>query len=236
MATVTELIPFSDLVFDMTLYPRLNVDQAHVARLADALRSGVSLPPIIIGDLGIRRNLGVDGFHRAHAYELARGRRALVPCERRKYKTAAELVLDAIQPNSEHGLPLSDDDRRQCVALARKYGIQIETLASVLSVTTAKVSSLRDTTAVAARSQNRPTAGRAHSFPGPKARSEDGVDTRDGIGGYDRLSVPSGLILINKLHRDLIDHEIDLRDSNVRGSLKKLAGLIVISLRGSEAA
>jgi hypothetical protein len=139
-ADTAAAIAYADLVFDRSVYPRLQVEAAHVIRLTEALHSGRELPPIVV-EYGT--NVVVDGYHRSDAYFEHGGDNALVPAIERTYATKADLVLDAIRLNAQHGLPLADEAR--CVALAEKYSITTAQLADVLHVRADRIASLRHT-------------------------------------------------------------------------------------------
>jgi hypothetical protein len=71
-----------ELVQDYSLYPRTVTDDAHVARLVEALRAGETFPPVV-ADKASRRV--VDGFHRIKAYIRAEGDEAKCAVEWRDY-------------------------------------------------------------------------------------------------------------------------------------------------------
>jgi len=58
-------VALADLVLDYELYPRVRLSDMYVAELAEALRSGVVLPPVVVDRAS---NRVVDGFHRVKAH------------------------------------------------------------------------------------------------------------------------------------------------------------------------
>jgi hypothetical protein len=130
----------AELVFDYSLYPRSVTDDAHVARLAEALRAGETFPPVV-ADRRSRRL--VDGFHRVKAYLRVLGDEATCTVEWRDYPTEQELFLDAAKLNARHGLRISRLDEAHCMAVAIRLGIEPADLAAVLALTVEKYEALR---------------------------------------------------------------------------------------------
>jgi hypothetical protein len=121
----------AELVEDLDLYPRLRVDALHVARLAEALSAGASLPPIVV-DRQSRRI--VDGVHRRRAYLRVYGPAATVPVEWRDYASEAELLADALRLNAGHGRALTTAEHVRAAILAERVGLDRKTVAECLSV------------------------------------------------------------------------------------------------------
>jgi len=130
----------ADLVLDFTVYPRTVVDEQHAARLAEALRAGVTLPPII-ADRASRRV--VDGFHRTKAHLRVGGEDAVIAVEWRDYAGDTELFLDAAKLNTGHGLRISRLDEAHCMAIAQRLGVADSELAGVLALTAEKYEKMR---------------------------------------------------------------------------------------------
>lgn len=105
------------LIEDMTLYPRNDVDEVNIAHLVEALQVGAELPKILIEETTLRI---VDGFHRRRAYMRAFGDDVEVTCEVKKYKDDAELFLEAVRLNANHGINMDGYDRTHAMAIAGK--------------------------------------------------------------------------------------------------------------------
>jgi ParB-like chromosome segregation protein Spo0J len=134
------VIPVSYLVEDFDLYPRTDVDHVNIASLTEAIRAGVTLPPIIAEE-GTHRI--VDGWHRRRAYLRALGPDATIEVDLRDYASDDELLLAAIQLNAGHGLRLKVIDQRRMAGMCSRRGISIERIALALHVTPEKVEELR---------------------------------------------------------------------------------------------
>src|SRR5262249_16250102 len=128
------------LVMDKRVYPRAEVSKQRVGRLADAIRAGARLPPII-ADSATRRV--VDGNHRCHAYLLVNGPDATAEVEWRRYDSDAALFADAAAINAVQGEPLSGIDIAHCLAVAKQLGVSDEQMPRVLSLTTEKLTKMR---------------------------------------------------------------------------------------------
>lgn len=202
-------VPHSQLVFNLDFYPRGEVDAERVSILVEALKAGQDLPPIIVDQ---KRRI-VDGFHRARAYRLAFGEKAEIPCEVREYASDAELLLDAIAANAQHGKPLSNADRRKCVVLAERHGVTVEQLASVLNVRVQRVTKLSEastTKATVASSEKRLREQERSGYVDPYERPSS-------------YNGPIGLREINALLTAIRDAKLDLGDRSIRQSLENLA-------------
>lgn len=209
----------SEIVFDMSLYPRGEVDDERVAILRDVLDAGGTLPPIIIDD---RRRI-VDGFHRAKAHRQANnGVDVAIPCEVREYANDAELLLDAIGLNAEHGKPLSTADRCKCVVLAERHGVTVAQLADVLHVRVKKL------TSIAQASTTKATVAAAE-----KRLSDREMRWRSGEGSPEgSRPLPGGLKEINALSVALQNGTVEHQRPEIRRSLKALAAVIAERLEG----
>lgn len=131
MAVTYEQVPAVLLVEDLSLYPRLQVDDHHVARLAEALRAGASLPPVV-ADRATKRI--VDGFHRRRAALRVFGETATIAVEFHDYADEAAIVLDAIRRNAAHGKRLSTAEEVRCLLIAERVGIDRAAVAAALAV------------------------------------------------------------------------------------------------------
>ena len=130
MATVNiDTVLLSELVKDYTVYPRKDVFWQNVESLAEALRAGATLPPIIVCRKTMRI---VDGFHRHDAYTKVNGGNNIeVPVEFRDYADDSEFFLDAIRLNSGHGQKLSTFDIVRSTKRAEELGITRDVVADV---------------------------------------------------------------------------------------------------------
>lgn len=127
-------IKVSELVEDFDVYPRFDgVNELHVQRLAEALRAGQKLPPVVAC---AKSKKLVDGFHRRRAYVVVYGDDAMIPVELRKYKNDGELFADAIFLNTGHGRPIPLADTKAIVNRARAFGLNDLAITKALRLTT----------------------------------------------------------------------------------------------------
>lgn len=133
-------LPLAALVEDMGTYPRHHVDEQYVGQLAEALRAGASLPPVV-ADKASRRL--VDGWHRVRAYRRVLGAAGVIDVELRTYPNEAALLFDAIAGNAGHGRKLDRIDQVRSVLLAEAAGLAAEQIAAALRVTPERVRTLR---------------------------------------------------------------------------------------------
>lgn len=133
------LVSAGSLVEDMSISPREVIDDTNFCQISEALRVGVSLPPII-ADASTR--IVVDGIHRIRAYVRLFGAEHMVEVEFRDYADRAAMFLDSIAINASHGRPLSPCDRTRCIARAKEFAIDELEIARVLSIEVARVESI----------------------------------------------------------------------------------------------
>lgn len=101
---MSEVRKVDEIIWREDLYPRFEANQALIQRYAYAIEF---LPPIKIN----QNNILIDGFHRWKAYQLEEKKEIKVEI----VETASEKELKrlAYQLNSNHGLQLSQDEKRK---------------------------------------------------------------------------------------------------------------------------
>jgi len=139
MADQLACVPAVELVEDLSLYPRLQVDDWYVSRLAEALRSGATLPPIV-ADRASKRI--VDGFHRRRAALRAFGPTAEVNVLFRDYPDERALYLDALRLNAHHGKRLATAEEVRAAIRGQELGIEPRVIADTLAIRVEKLEGL----------------------------------------------------------------------------------------------
>jgi hypothetical protein len=122
----------SELVEDFSLYPRNSVFEGHVYDLAESIRAGAALPPVV-ADAGSKRM--TDGFHRRRAWVKVHGDEAELDVMLIDYPDDAAMFKDTITRNAAHGRRLTTADLARCAALAEKFRVRRDELAGMLHVT-----------------------------------------------------------------------------------------------------
>jgi len=128
-----------ELVFDWNLWPRQAVqklDSTNVARMKEALRSGFTLPPVIVNKADYRI---IDGFHRTKAHLAVFGDDAIMEVELREYKNDAAMFLESGMLNSHQGLPMSPKDRAHFILKCRRFKIPPAAIAEALHMDVKKM-------------------------------------------------------------------------------------------------
>lgn len=133
-------IKCSDIVQDMSFYPRCAIDWSHVDSLSEALEAGAELPAIVIC---AQTNKVVDGIHRLNATMRVRGADAEIEAIEKDYASQREMFLDAIRYNAKHGQPLSPSDRQHCALSCKKFGADDMDVAGAIGITTMALGKLR---------------------------------------------------------------------------------------------
>lgn len=107
----TKTIPLAGLV-TKGMQLRVTTDKEAVARYAEAYANGEELPPIVVFDDGWDALLVADGHHRVAASEKA-GKKSIECIIKKGDRRAARLY--ASRANLQHGVPLTNDDKRNIV-------------------------------------------------------------------------------------------------------------------------
>lgn len=112
-------------------YNRTNVDGIYVAHLADALKAGVTLPPIRVE----RETLEVvDGVHRWHAHRKMYGPDYQIAVMRLSFNNAEEKFLAGLRENAHHGRALAPLDMKHCIELAERLAFDLERVQVALAI------------------------------------------------------------------------------------------------------
>jgi ParB-like chromosome segregation protein Spo0J len=132
--------PLHWFVEDFALYPREKIDEHHVREIADAIRAGSVMPPLV-AEQGTGRI--VDGWHRRRAHKLVHGDQAEVPAILKVYADDTEALKDAVRYNAAHGRRLSSGDRTRAANMLHEAGVDDRTIGYVLLVPESKVVQIR---------------------------------------------------------------------------------------------
>lgn len=130
----------SELTLDFAIHPRGEIDAEHAERIATAIRSGEAMPPIVVCEKSRRV---VDGFHRFTAYVMANGNRCLIPIVEKRYRSDAELFMDAIRYNATHGARIGVGDYAKCMEIALRLEVDLSSVAGLLHVPVGRLGELR---------------------------------------------------------------------------------------------
>lgn len=129
----------TELVVDMNLYPRSQIDDNHVSYMIRAFRAKSKFPPIIIDKKSKRI---IDGVHRYNMYKrIDRG--MAVEVIEKQYKDDAEMFWHAMRLNADHGKGLTPFDRTKCIAKSGQLGLTKIQTADALLMTLADVGKLQ---------------------------------------------------------------------------------------------
>jgi hypothetical protein len=194
----------AQLVFDFSLYPRVEIDSQHVHYIRQAIKAGLKLPPIIIDKASKRI---IDGMHRARAYRLEYGDDYKIQVEERTYDSEAAMFIEAMRLNAAHGRMLTTYDRAHCVLHAEQLKIEPEQIAEALHVTTEVIGKLRrDRTgrlhAKAARGQSIPLKRTLRHKAGQQLTERQQAVNKK-LGGMEQLFYANQLIML--FENDLVD-------------------------------
>lgn len=109
---ITKTLPLSEIKIEAGTQIRLDMDDTTIQKYHHALvKLKAKFPPVIVFESRGLYYLA-DGFHRFKAYKMAR--RKSIHCEIRK-GTKREAILYAVGCNAEHGLPRTNEDKKNAV-------------------------------------------------------------------------------------------------------------------------
>jgi hypothetical protein len=218
----------SELIVDFDLYPRAEINTQHAHYMAEALAAGAEFP-LIVADQKSKRI--VDGVHRHRVYGKALGPDAEIEVHLKSYRNDAEMFIDAMRLNSNHGRALTTFDRTHCILRAEALKISMDQIAASLHLTKDAVGDLRKERV---GTMHGPRGGvialkrTIRHMAGHKLTSEQS-DANDRLSGMDQLFYVNQLILL--LENDLIDTS----NEKLMEGLSKLRDLLPKPLKRSAA-
>jgi ParB-like chromosome segregation protein Spo0J len=121
--------PLAKLVEDFTLYPRAGIAQPVIGQYHEALKAGVTFPPIQVD----HKWRVIDGWHRLAAHRLFGS--VTIPALQKRVRDDREFFELAVAANAAHGNRYSGYDRARVIARAEELGIDKERISNLLSVT-----------------------------------------------------------------------------------------------------
>lgn len=197
MKTKIVKVKASELVEDFALYPRNGVFDGHVYDLAQAIRGGAAMPPVV-ADLKSKRI--TDGFHRRRAHVKVSGDDAEIDVQLVDYENEAAMFRDTIARNISHGRRLSTADIARCASLAEKFRISRDKLADMLNVTRERLKEITVSRFATGPKGNRVIVRRpmAHLAQSGKPLTQEQEDAAPKIGGQTAIYHARQLILLLK--------------------------------------
>ena len=134
-------VKISSLFLNEALWPRRVLSRANIKRIAEALRCGRTLPPIIVDRA---TKTVVDGFHRIKGVERVFGPDGEIDVEWRVYESDAAMFLDAARLNAGHGEPLTPIDQAFCLQRAIELKIEPQVIEEALNLSKPAVTEIRE--------------------------------------------------------------------------------------------
>lgn len=105
------VLKLDQINYDGSTQPRVDLNEQAVADYAEALTSGIKLPPVIVFFDGAQNWLA-DGFHRFHAHRKIGAYDIQAAVHR---GTKRDAILYSVGANAAHGLRRTNDDKRKAV-------------------------------------------------------------------------------------------------------------------------
>jgi hypothetical protein len=193
-------VPIASLVLDYDLYPRVQVDSQHAHYLAEALRAGARLPPVIVDK---RSKRVIDGFHRIRAHQTVYGESASIEAELREYRSDADMFLDAMRLNASHGRSLTKCDRARCVLQMRKFRIGANRVAAALGMTLKALQALGEGRVARAKDGAQVPLKRTIAHMAGQTLTDEQIEANDKLSGMNQAFYAHQLLLL--IRSGLID-------------------------------
>lgn len=224
-------IPLVELVEDLAVYPRREVDTRHAHSLAEAIRShrerlGDPLArlkwstPIVVDRKSKRI---VDGFHRSRAELIVYGDAAETEVEFRDYKSERALVEDAVSLNASHGKRLDACDIRRAEKMLESHGVPDDRIAVLLHIPKRRVVKMK-AEFVTSRAASRLTVPGTMLVPAkPAARHLIGGQmTRQQSAAHDMMPGTSLVLTARQLRAAVESKLIDPNNERLLAELRAL--------------
>ena len=215
---VVRQLAASSLVQDFKLYPRAQVDDYHVREMAESIKAGAKLPPII-ADLKSKRI--IDGFHRLRAQQRVHGANVKIAVDLRDYPDEAAMLKDAMALNAAHGRNLTIYDKTRCLILGQELGLERSVVSAALNITQERAAKLLLERVAASGEVLKRTM---HHLAGQTLSTEQAAHNLR-AGGLDQL------FYINQVVALLETGSVDWARESVTAKLRHLLELLVEKLK-----
>lgn len=114
------------------------VNPLFVSRYRQSMRNGDKFPPIIIDQDGAI----IAGNHRYYAYLEEYGESHTIEVTRKRFKSEAERIEEAVRDNARHGNPLDGISRKRAILKLSELGRDSEAIARLLGISAKRVEDL----------------------------------------------------------------------------------------------
>lgn len=212
-------ISASSLVQDFKLYPRAQVDDYHVREMAESIRAGGKLPPVIADSKSKRI---IDGFHRVRAHQKVYGANVKIAVDLREYPDEPTMLKEAMVLNASHGRNLTLYDKTRCLLLAQELGMERSVVSQALNITVERAETLLLERVAASGEVLKRTM---HHLAGESLTKEQADHNRGPAGGMDQL------FYINQVVALLETDSMDWARESVKVKLQRLSELLLEKLR-----
>ncbi len=210
--------PTSQVVMNYALYPRQQADSHHINEMRQAVAAGIELPPIIIDK---KTKCVIDGFHRLLLWISLKY--LMIPVIEKTYRNEAEMFLDAMRYNADHGRALSTYDRAHSVIVAANLGLSDNAIAGALLVTVERIGELRankSATTGGGRLTRSIAIKRTIGHMAGRRLTKSQVETNKKLGGMAQLFYVRQLLMLYKTKL------LDTSNEELLSELKELKALI----------
>jgi len=212
----TVKVPLAQIIVDETLYPRHKVSAGNVALLKEALRSGATLPPVV---LDAKTKKVIDGWHRIEAVRSLYGEGVAVDAELRDYDTKQDMVYDAVHLNAVQGYKLTTWDRVRSIVLLTELDADEERIQRALGITKEKLDKLMLRIADGPHGVKVPLKGSMRDFGGQKITAAQERYNAESAPG---LSIH---VMLAQIIRALEAKAVNLHDERISEQFRRIIEL-----------
>jgi hypothetical protein len=125
-----------DLVLDLNLYPRKEIDNKTVENYVRALKAGCTFPNIRVGLLKGEKIIA-DGVHRVRSHK--RVKIEYIACAELPFTSEAELFAEAVRLNSDHGKGFTDEDLKWSIKRLQKFKFRVSDIVALVHVPASEI-------------------------------------------------------------------------------------------------
>lgn len=134
-------VRIGDIIFNYDYQLRKETPSFHIARYAEAMRSGHIFPEITIDSSTMEI---LDGFTRVKAYQTFKNPDMQIPAKFIKFKNEKEKFLFIADENSKHGNPYGTWEKKNIILQLTKNGASTNEISDVLGIAISKVKTYAD--------------------------------------------------------------------------------------------
>jgi ParB-like chromosome segregation protein Spo0J len=131
-------LPIDSILIDELYYPRNEISWRQIQNYVNAIRTGATFPPVVVGKRDDRYVL-IDGRHRYEAFKRTKSEK--IPAMTSKLPQS-DWFAEAVRLNSSHGHPLSFQERIRAAMVLQKQKFSLDKIEKIVAIQSAQLQEL----------------------------------------------------------------------------------------------